>query len=113
MTDIAVFNQTFTYLLNQADWIQQQIFLTTQTPDFYVAWQQDIANLINNFQKYKLCNLSSKSQTPISFYGEPMDINAIEEVSSDEEPNFPDLSSDEENPYTQQGISVNATLTSR
>ncbi|KAF9441666.1 hypothetical protein P691DRAFT_766020 [Macrolepiota fuliginosa MF-IS2] len=61
-TDIAVFNQTFTYLLNQ-------IFLTTQTPDSYVAWQQDIANLINNFQKYKLCNSSLKYQTPISFYG--------------------------------------------
>ncbi|KAF9440580.1 hypothetical protein P691DRAFT_767567 [Macrolepiota fuliginosa MF-IS2] len=50
-------------------WIQQQIFLTTQTPDSYVAWQQDIANLINNFQKHKLCNSPSKSQTPISFYG--------------------------------------------
>ncbi|KAF9439987.1 hypothetical protein P691DRAFT_768484 [Macrolepiota fuliginosa MF-IS2] len=88
-TDVAVFNQTFTYLLNQAgitndqhhtqlyintipDWIQQQIFLTTQTLDSYIAWQQDIANLINNFQKYKLCNSSSKSQTPISFYGDTL-----------------------------------------
>ncbi|KAF9441388.1 hypothetical protein P691DRAFT_766345 [Macrolepiota fuliginosa MF-IS2] len=127
---IEFFNQTFTYLLNQAgitddqhrtqlyidtipDWIQQQIFLTTRTPDSYVAWQQDIVNLINNFQKYKLHNSSSKSQTPISFYGEPMDINAIEEASSDKEPDFPDILSDEENPYTQQGISVNATLTTR
>ncbi|KAF9439495.1 hypothetical protein P691DRAFT_769595 [Macrolepiota fuliginosa MF-IS2] len=42
-----------------------------------------------------------------------MDIDAIEEVSSDEEPDFLDVSSDEENPYTQQGISVNATLTTR
>ncbi|KAF9439849.1 hypothetical protein P691DRAFT_768714 [Macrolepiota fuliginosa MF-IS2] len=40
--------------------------------DSYVAWQQDITNLINNFQKYKLHNSSSKSQTPISFYGDAL-----------------------------------------
>ncbi|KAF9439446.1 hypothetical protein P691DRAFT_769740 [Macrolepiota fuliginosa MF-IS2] len=61
-TNVAVFNQTFTYLLNQAG-------ITNDQHYSYVAWQQDIANLINNFQKYKLHNASSKSQTPISFYG--------------------------------------------